>query len=130
MGGHRDSEVESCILTRHPPLPPAVVSLRALLSEAQAKGYGGSEPCEELKATIQEAEKCSRMALQISGKHRTRGGGVTPAATRSSASTEKKMDVNELVKFLEQVDLLPCKIPEAGILLVWNGDGVMEWDCV
>lgn len=96
-----------------------MAALRALLSEAQAKGYGGSEPCEELKATIQEAEKCSGMALQISGKHRA----VTTVATRNCASTEKKMDVDELVKFLEQVDLLPCKIPEASILLVWNGAG-------
>lgn len=83
-----------------------------MLSNALAKGYSSSEPCEELKATIQEAEACSSKALQLASKKQvvTRRG--------SAAATGKKMGVEELVIFMEQVEALPCRIPEANILQV------------
>ena len=78
------------------------------------KGYTGCEPCEELKATILEAERCAKLAAQMTAaKHRgnTGSGKVTEVG-------EKRMHVDDLVKFLEEVESLPCKVPEANILQV------------
>ena len=97
--------------------------LRGLLTEAVGKGYTGSEPCQELKATISEAEKCQEVALKISSsKH----SSSSSSSSSSSFSCEDKMDVEELIKFLDQVESLPCKIPEAGTLQVRNILGESE----
>ena len=95
-----------------PSFPPDLAHLRDLLSKALAKGYGNSEPCDELRATIEEADACSSKALQLASRKHvvTRRG--------STAMAEKKMGVEELVKFMEQVEALPCQIPEANILQV------------
>ena len=94
-----------------------------LLEEAVGKGYSECEPCEELRSTILEAERCAKLASQMTtAKHRGSGMSVTTRGTLSLASVgEKRMDVDELVKFLEQVECLPCKVPEASILQVCVG---------
>lgn len=95
----------------HISFSPDLDHLRSLLSGALSRGYGGSEPCEELRATILEAEICSSKALQLASRKQV--------TTRGSAEVaEKRMGVDELVKFVEQVEALPCNIPEADILLV------------
>ena len=56
-----------------------------------------------------------------SAKRRGGGGGTsvtTRGAASSAAAVEKRMDVEELVKFLQQVESLPCKVPEASALQV------------
>ena len=80
--------------------------LRELLKEANDNGYNSSEVCDDLRLTIQEVEKCATTAVQIaSGKLKTRGSGL---------------DVEELRDFLKQVDMLPCKLPEANKLQVYS----------
>jgi hypothetical protein len=80
---------------------------------ALTKGYGGSEPCEELRATIQEAEACSSRALQLASRKQ-----VVSRRGSAAAVGDKRMGVGELMKFMEQVETLPCRIPEANILQV------------
>lgn len=95
--------------------------LQVLMTEAVSKGYNASETFDELRASIQEAEKCAEAALQTSlGRRRVGGaGGTTSVGSKGGASSSaKRMNVDELVKFLEQVESLPCKIPEANILQV------------
>ncbi len=94
-----------------------------LLEEAVGKGYSGCEPCEELKATILEAERCAEVAYQMTSMKQGGDGGDSSIMTRGNASSassvgDKRMDVEELVKFLEQVESLPCKVPEANALQV------------
>ena len=90
--------------------------LQLLYDEAVSKGYSSCEVCEELLSAIKEAERCAKTAVQISsGKHR---GIVVSISSRGSSSVEKRMDVDELIEFLEQVESLPCSIPEASILQV------------
>ena len=87
-----------------------------LLEEAKTNGYNECEVYEELLATVHEAELCTKTALQISsGKCK---GIVMSITTRGSSSIEKRMDVSELEEFLIEVESLPCKLPEADILLV------------
>lgn len=93
--------------------------MRDLLEEAVTKGYSGCETCEELQAAILEAEKCAEAALQTAlGRRRGSGSSVGGRGGASLSGEMRPMDVEELVKFMEQVESLPCKIPEANILQV------------
>jgi len=76
-----------------------VVSLCVYVYVQEFLAFISCEAYEELEATIQEVEKCSKQALQI--------------ATGKQRGSEEKMNVEELVQFLEQVESLPAKIPEA-----------------
>ena len=63
--------------------------------------------CEELLLTLQDVKKCVNTALQIgNGKHRTRH------------TSGKCLDASGLREFLEQVEGLPCLVPEAESLRV------------
>lgn len=81
--------------------------MKDLIEEAGEYGFTESRACEELLLTLQDVKKCVSTALQIGcGKHRTRH------------STGKCLDASGLREFLEQVEGLPCLVPEAESLWV------------
>jgi len=67
---------------------------------------------------VDEAHRLAKMAVQMSSNRKkglawsvsTRGGGAS--------SAEKRMDLDRLVEFLNQVSAAPCRVPEAELLQV------------
>lgn len=97
-------------------LSTEVRHLQELLAEADRKGYSDSETGDELRASIEEAQKLADAALEItSGKKK---GIVMSISTRGSSAVEKRMGLEELVDFMVQVESVPCRIPEADLLQV------------
>ena len=68
------------------------------------KDYCSSEIYDELQATLLDVKKCATTAVQLV---------TTKPKTRYS-----NVDVREVKEFLNQVDGLPCKLPEADVLKV------------
>ena len=97
-----------------------VEDLQELLSEGDRTGCSDSEPGDELRESVEEAHKLAEVAVQMtSGKKK---GVVWSVSTRTgSSSAEKRMDLDELVDFLNQVSTAPCRIPEAELLQVSGG---------
>ena len=85
---------------------PGVETLKALHEEAVERGFTSSEISDELLATLRDVQRCVDTALHI-----TNGRGRGRAGT-------KMLDVSGLREFLEQVESLPCHLPEADALRV------------
>ena len=87
------------------------------LEEADRNGYSDSEVGDELRASIQEALKLAETAVQITDGNRK--GIIMSISTRGSSAIEKRMELDELVDFISQVESMPCRIPEADLLQVF-----------
>lgn len=108
---------------------PDVRHFQDLLEEADRSGYSDSEVGDELRASIQEALKLADAALQIVSGNRK--GIVMSITTRGSSAVEKRMEVDDLKEFINQVESMPCRIPEADSLQVLlNGDVLVAWFCL
>ena len=107
-----------------------MIDLRDLLAEGDSNGYSDSEGGDELRASVEEAHKLAEIAVQITSGNKK--GVVLSMATRGGSSTEKRMGLDELVDFMEQVSAVPCRIPEAellqvGVVRVWHSHCAMKW---
>ncbi len=81
--------------------------LKDLLAEATSRGFTSSEIYDELTVTLQDVQKCIDTAAQIvSGRLRGKGAGG------------KMVDVGGLKSFLQEVQALPCHLPQANALRV------------
>lgn len=89
---------------RYALFPPDLGYLQSLVQEAVEKGYSSSEVYDELQTTLQEVKKYAANAVQlVTSKPKTRYSNV---------------DVREVKDFLNKVENLPCKLPEADVLKV------------
>ncbi len=87
--------------------PPELQVLNDLSAEATNRGFTSSEIYDELTATLQDVQKCIDTAAQIvSGRPRGKGAGG------------KMVDVGGLKNFLQEVQALPCHLPQADALRV------------
>ena len=87
-----------------------------LLDEANSKNYSDSDIGDDLRENIKEAQKLSDAAIQITSMNRK--SVVMSISTRGASTVDKRIELDELVEFLEKVKDMPCRIPEADILLV------------
>ena len=94
------------MFTLHIYAPLGVQTLKALQDEATERGFTSSEISDELQTTLHDVQRCIDTALQITaGRGRGRAGN-------------KVLDVGGLKEFLEQVESLPCHLPEADAIRV------------
>ncbi|CAE1156303.1 KDM5 [Acanthosepion pharaonis] len=85
--------------------------LHKLISEAEDKHFPDSELLDRLTNAVNEAEKCALVANQlVSKKVRTRNRQA------GDAKYVAKLSLEELKCFYEQVNNLPCIIPEAKLV--------------
>ena len=95
-----------------------VEELQELLAEGNGSDYSDSEPGDELRSSVDEAHRLAKLALQMSSNKKK--GLAWSVSTRGgvASSAEKRMDLDRLVEFLNQVSAAPCRIPEAELLQV------------
>ncbi len=83
-----------------------LAALKALLTEAEEQRFPDTELVLSLREAVDTAEKCTLVAQQLmSSKVRTR--------TRLQGEAKCRLTLEELQLFVQQLQKLPCKLPES-----------------
>ena len=93
-----------------------VSEFKELVDIAKSEDINEPELLEKLKQAVSDAEQVQLIAQQLAAKkHRTRvrtGGVVNSTTNELGQHQQSKLTLDELQAFLDQVQTIPCELPE------------------